>query len=148
MGKTLVILAPYWKSKLRPPGVDNCWGLFVLMIFRYHRTLVQRFMLSSKNARFWCLAAPLNVNVCTRVRVLHLYLNYTICLQSSVNNNKCLLRDAILRIPRSSGARDMRGHKTVTWRTNVKPLPTVHRLMNWSPFSCLLIRRGVNGSAQ
>ena len=34
-------------------------------------------MLSSKYARFWCLAAPLkcNVNVCTRVRVLYLYLN-------------------------------------------------------------------------
>ena len=53
----------------------------------------------------------MNASVCTRVRVLHLYLNYTICLRSSVNNNNnntCLLGDAILRIPRSSGARDMR----------------------------------------
>ena len=37
-----------------------------------------------------------------RVRVLHLYLNYTICLRSSVNDNTCLLGDAILRIPRVS----------------------------------------------
>ena len=41
----------------------------------------------------------MNVNVCTRVRVLHLYLNYTICPRYSVNNNTCLLGDAILRIP-------------------------------------------------
>ena len=44
----------------------------------------------------------MNVNVCTRVRVLH----YTICLRSSVNNSTCLLGDAILRIPRDP--RDMR----------------------------------------
>ena len=55
----------------------------------------------------------MNVNVCMmRVRVLHLYLNYTICLRSSVNDNTCLLGDAILRIPRvsprSSDTRDMR----------------------------------------
>ena len=41
----------------------------------------------------------MNVNVCTRVRVLHLYLNYTICLRSAVNNSTCLLGDAILCIP-------------------------------------------------
>ena len=40
--------------------------------------------------------------VCMCVRVLHLYLNYTICLRSSVNDNTCLLGDAILRIPRVS----------------------------------------------
>ena len=26
MGKTFVILAPYWKSTWRPPGVANFWG--------------------------------------------------------------------------------------------------------------------------
>ena len=54
--------------------------------------------------------------MCMRVRVLHLYLNYTICmyicLRSSVNDNTCLLGDAILRIPRVSprlsDTRDMR----------------------------------------
>ena len=35
MGKTMVSLAPFWKSLWRPPGVANCWGLFFLMIFRY-----------------------------------------------------------------------------------------------------------------
>ena len=28
MGKTMVILAPYWKSIWRPPEVANLWGLF------------------------------------------------------------------------------------------------------------------------
>ena len=34
-GKTMVILAPYWKSIWRPPGVAHFWGLFFLMIYRY-----------------------------------------------------------------------------------------------------------------
>ena len=46
MGKTIVILAPYWKSIWRPPGVANFWGLFFVMIYRYKRTLVQSVMLS------------------------------------------------------------------------------------------------------
>ena len=33
-------------------------GSIFLMIYIYYRTLVQSFMLSSKTARFWCLAAP------------------------------------------------------------------------------------------
>ena len=53
MGKTMVIVAPYWKSIWRPPGFANLWGLFFLMIYMYYRTLVQSFMLSSKTARFW-----------------------------------------------------------------------------------------------
>ena len=46
-----------------------------------------------------------NVNMCTRVRVLHLYLKYTICLRYYVNNNTCLMGDAILRIPRDARVR-------------------------------------------
>ena len=43
--------------------------------------------------------------MCTRVRVLHLYLKYTICLRYSVNNNTCLMGDAILLIPRDARVR-------------------------------------------
>ncbi len=51
MGKTMVIVAPYWKSIWRPPGFANLWGLFFLMIYMYYRTVMQSFMLSSKTER-------------------------------------------------------------------------------------------------
>ena len=28
MGKPIAVLAPYWKSIWRQPGVASCWGLF------------------------------------------------------------------------------------------------------------------------
>ena len=59
MCKTMVILAPYWKSIWRPPGVAIFLGLFFFMIYIYYRTLVPSVMLSSKTARSRCLAAPL-----------------------------------------------------------------------------------------
>ena len=40
-------------------GREFVGSIFLIMIYMYYRTVVQSFMLSSKTARLWCLAAPL-----------------------------------------------------------------------------------------
>ena len=88
----------------------------------------------------------MNVDMCTRVRVLHLYSNYTICLRSSVNNNTCLLDDAILRIPSSSGARDIRVSARIA--RGIRMMASFQRLQKGSHLSSPFYIRQWEGSTR